>query len=345
MLLKRKIILVIFLLISITSGFSQDLHFSQMRYAPLIINPALAGAEYKHEASILYKDQWRSISAPYKTLYSGYCLRINDKKSWNGFLSAGVHVFTDKAGDADLGISSVYATVSYQLLLSSRMKIAGGIQPGFGQFGYQFGNLKWGNQFDGHSYNQAQNTGENDYKENINFFDVNTGVVFIYDRNERRVTSNDNIKISTGYSLYHITKPRYDFYRFSDNRIFIKHVFFVNSFIGVRYSKYSFIPEAYLIKQGPQQELMFGTYLRYKAQEKSERIDDIKGQAIAAGIFYRYKDAVSLKILYQYSHFDFGISYDINISPLRKVSNFFGGLEFCIRWVSPDPFVNPITRF
>ena len=46
---------------------AQDLHFSQFNENPSLINPALTGANSVMRASAVYRDQWRTVTVPYKT--------------------------------------------------------------------------------------------------------------------------------------------------------------------------------------------------------------------------------------------------------------------------------------
>ena len=78
--------IIIFCVISIISGISvisgQDIHFSQFNNTPLIINPALTGVfNGNHRVFLNYKDQWRSIGAPYKTYAISYDV-VLFKEKW-----------------------------------------------------------------------------------------------------------------------------------------------------------------------------------------------------------------------------------------------------------------------
>lgn len=335
---------LIFLLLSFIV-ISQDFHFTQADYAPLSVNPALAGADHSQQVSVVYKDQWREITNPYKTLYAGYDLRFNEKKSWTGYFAAGINALTDKAGDAKMGLSQINVTLAYHAILNSRITLGGAIQPGFAQRSVNFNDLKWGSQFDGQSFNEAKASGENNFNGNINFFDINTGIVFSYKKGERKITANNNLNVSTGFAIYHIAQPKYSYYSTSGEKLLRKYSFFSQGLIGINYTKQSILPAIYYAIQGKQQELLLGSYFRYKIKDKSSRIDEVKGQAVATGLFYRNKDAIVIKLLYQMSNYDIGLSYDFNISPLRKVSGYNGGIELMIRWVTPDPFTDNVKRF
>ena len=61
----KKIVLIIGGIFGIgASAFSQDLHFSQYTENPSLVNPALTGSQYVMRASVIYKDQWRSVTVP-----------------------------------------------------------------------------------------------------------------------------------------------------------------------------------------------------------------------------------------------------------------------------------------
>lgn len=341
----HRYILVFILLLKITLSNGQDIHFSNAFYSPQEINPAFTGIFYTHEANLIYKDQWRSVTNPYKTIYGGYNIRINEKKSWNGFLAAGLSFFSDRAGDANMGFLSAKASVVYHAIISRNLKISGGIQPMYTQHSVNFNSLRWGSQFDGYKYNSSASANEEGYKENVNMFDINSGVAVSYKKPEKRLNSNDFLSLCAGYSVYNALRSRESYYKTGQSRIYIRQVLSIMGFVGIPHTRFSLMPEFMFSSQGPYNELLFGTSVRLKMNAAAARIDEIKGKAFALGLFYRNNDALIARMLYQYSNFDFGFSYDINISPLKKASGYSGGAEIFIRWVAPDPFVNNVVRF
>jgi hypothetical protein len=73
---------ICFLLLS-TAGslFSQDTHFSQFYMSPLTQNPAMTGALYDMQAYLNYRNQWQSVTTPYRTMAASYDMRMNKKKN------------------------------------------------------------------------------------------------------------------------------------------------------------------------------------------------------------------------------------------------------------------------
>ena len=72
----------IFLIIFSNKIYSQDIHFSQFNYAPLLLNPALAGGfNGDMRADVNYKSQWQSMApTPYKTVAASVDIRAMQKK-------------------------------------------------------------------------------------------------------------------------------------------------------------------------------------------------------------------------------------------------------------------------
>ena len=78
----------LFSLIILNSAFmisnAQDMHFSQFNETSSLLNPAITGVTGSIRASLQYKDQWCSITAPYKTFGASYEMNIQKKKYKKG---------------------------------------------------------------------------------------------------------------------------------------------------------------------------------------------------------------------------------------------------------------------
>ncbi len=93
--------LLCFLMLISEFSFSQDLHFTQFQFAPLTINPALAGS-YKGSYRVggIYRDQYRSVASnAFQTMsimVDAPVIRGLRKEDWIG-IGIGSELF-DKAG-------------------------------------------------------------------------------------------------------------------------------------------------------------------------------------------------------------------------------------------------------
>jgi len=79
--MKTSYIKLIVLLLGSLAGFrsfAQDIHFSQMEYSPLTLNPALAGANSPMQGIVNYRSQWNSVAVPYKTIAASFDMRCNE---------------------------------------------------------------------------------------------------------------------------------------------------------------------------------------------------------------------------------------------------------------------------
>src|SRR5687767_8035643 len=89
---------------------AQDLHFSQFLEHPSLVNPALTGATGHIRASAAFKDQWKKVTVPYRTMGASIEMRRMGHgrkkkrvgkfgtavKRNSGRLAAGLSVYKDR---------------------------------------------------------------------------------------------------------------------------------------------------------------------------------------------------------------------------------------------------------
>lgn len=320
---------------------AQDIHFSQFYMAPLNQNPALAGATYGMAAELNYKTQWKSFGAPYKTVNASYDMGFQKKKRAKSFFAAGINFFSDKAGDSKMGISQVNITAAGHVYTNRYSKLGGGIQIGYAQKSVDYAALQWGNQFDGMYYNASLSSKEMvTGAASASYVDVGAGVVWTYDNNAgfKRVVDNNDFKATLGASVYHISQPRYSFNN-STEKLFAKFVLHGNFLLSVPYTSIGFVPGFIVYKQGPATEIYAGSLVRYVLKQKSRYTGYKNTSAIAAGAYYRAKDAAVISILLEQANYSIGMSYDINVSRLRVASVGRGGFELSLRYTASNPFI------
>ena len=171
----KKIILIIGGIFVIgTSAFSQDLHFSQYTENPSLVNPALTGSQYVMRASVIYKDQWRSVTVPYKTYGVSYDMKFKAsswdkvdqfktrtfKKSFNR-LSGGLAFYSDKAGDGNMGTNQANLSFATFIKTGESSSISLGLQGGVVQKTVDYSKFIFSNQYNGTTgYDQTIANGE-----------------------------------------------------------------------------------------------------------------------------------------------------------------------------------------
>src|SRR5690606_24287504 len=102
------------LLTAAATSQGQDIHFSQFYETSILRNPALTGFfsdDYK--VSVVYRNQWSSISRPFQTGVLSAETRIPVRGEANDFVSIGLLGYYDKAGSISLQTTAVYPAINY----------------------------------------------------------------------------------------------------------------------------------------------------------------------------------------------------------------------------------------
>lgn len=342
----QRIVIAAMLILSLCKGNkvkAQDVHFSQFYMAPLFMNPALAGAEHNLEAILNYKNQWQSVSEPFRTYAFAYDMRISKSKNKKGFWAAGINCFSDNDGNASLNTTEVALTIAYQVVISQYSILGAGIQAGYAQRSIDPSSFQWGDQYDGTAYNPNLSSNEPTVANSISYADLGAGVNWRYDNTSGivNVTDNHDLKADVGFAMFHVNQPKYSFY--GDNeKLSIKYVLHGTALFCLANSNIGFVPGIFYSMQGGATELFAGTLVRYKLRQDSKYTGFNKSMALSLGGYYRMGDAGVIAMLLEYSKYSIGISYDINTSGLNTASYGKGGMEISLRFVNPDPFT-PIT--
>jgi type IX secretion system PorP/SprF family membrane protein len=330
----KKIIKVLGLFLS-CAVYAQDIHFTQIQYFPLVLNPAMCGANYALSGNLIYRNQWKAVASPYNTFGLSVDGRI--KKSPKGhFFAGGLKFFNDNSGDLSLKTNDVTLNGAYHLRVNEGQFFGVGIYAGIIQKSINMNNAKWGTQYDGTQYNASLPTNENVNSTNFIVPDAGLGFTYSYDKNNGKYNKGgQNIKFNVGLSAFHVNMPSSTYLNGSKDKMYIRYVAFANGDIGIGKSSFAVSPLIVYQLQGPTQELLTGLYGKYifsKAQQGQS------GGSVSLGSIYRNKDAVTTNIVVEYDSYTIGFSYDINISQLKTISRGKGAMEIFIRYVLPSPY-------
>jgi type IX secretion system PorP/SprF family membrane protein len=334
--------ITIFLLCAFASinALAQDIMYSRKQLTPLLINPGLTGLDVDLRASVHHRNQWSSVASPYRTSHVSFDTRLaRNVRADESFLSLGVLFFNDRAGSANLTTNTAKLFLSGNIALSKKSRLSLGIMGGFGQKSIDFGNLTWGNQYDG-NYNAAIQSNENFYMDRFSFFDVGSGIVWSFGEDERFMRGNDQFRAKVGYSISHLGLQRNTFIEAGDFLTDIKHVAFANAEIGISQTELAVVPELYFARQGPFMEMLVGSGFKYQLQEGSNYTGFIQEFSLTAGVYYRIQDAVIATFDIQYAHYTFGFGYDFTTSSLAAANRGRGAMEFHFKFQLPNPFSN-----
>jgi type IX secretion system PorP/SprF family membrane protein len=313
------------------SGVAQDLHFSQFFEAPMLRNPGLAGifnGDYRIQG--VYRDQWNSVTNGYRTgNFNGeYKMSVG---SGNDFFTTGLEILYDQAGTVGLTTTEIMPVLNYHKSLSDRRStyLSLGFMGGYVQKMIDRSKVTTNNQFDGSVFNPAIPDGETFPTPNIHYFDGSVGMTFLTTFGEDELNS-----FYLGAAYHHLNRPKNSFYQ-DASQLDPKYVFSGGLRLNVNdYASFTFQADYSL--QGPAREAIGGALYSYKLDEE---IDDPK-YTLNVGAFVRFGDALIPVLKLNVYTLSFAISYDVNISQLKTVSEGQGGVELSISYVG---FLKHIT--
>ncbi|MBL7917459.1 MAG: PorP/SprF family type IX secretion system membrane protein, partial [Bacteroidia bacterium] len=180
--LNLKYCVIASALLFCTKTNAQDIHFSQFYESPLLLNPAAAGAiNSDFRFAINYKNQWKSVINPFKTVALAFDTKIylNKKKKGNYF-GVGASMFNDKVGAAKFTTNQLNIDVAYHLLINRHNSISAGVKTGFFERHIDPSGLKWDSQYDGKGYNASLPTRENMTFQSYSKLDLGAGLLYFY---------------------------------------------------------------------------------------------------------------------------------------------------------------------
>jgi len=322
------------------AGFSQDFHFSMFNENPLNINPALTGAfPGDHRMIVNYKNQWQSISDPFRTYSGSYDAGLFKKDAESGYLSAGIQFLNDVAGTSEFTTTKFDVSLAYHVVLGYTSTLSAGISGGFCQRSLNSSALYWDNQYDGNGgFDQTVSSGETSTFENFGYSDFSAGLMYSFATEESSMASNDGIKFNIGFASYHINQPKLTFANVDTEQLFAKYMVHARGQFGIFSSNTAVVAQGMFANQGPAREIVAGVGLRFMLTEQSHYTGFMKESALTIGAAYRVGDAIIPQLMLEIANFAIGIGYDVNTSGLNVASNSKGGTEIFLRYINPSPF-------
>lgn len=323
-----KILILCFITFASITGIAQDMHFSQFYNSPLLTNPANTGVFIgRYRVSTNYKNQWQSVTNPYKTVFAGIDFSTPSKK-----LGIGFSVFNDKAGKSRMGITQGNLYLSYNLRINGSNRFVTGLQYGVGQKSMRTNDLMWDSQFNGVAYDPSVASGEAQYSESYTYMDVSAGMIWNYTASH----SASRFKNSLGVAVFHANQPQQSFD--GNEKLYYKIVAHLNNQFKLSERPIYILPQVLYSMQGPYKEINAGALIKFIIGNeqgdliRSNRIDKrFSSPAAYVGGQFRYKDAFIAMAAFEFKKgLLVSVSYDVNISKLHAASQLKGGTEFAL---------------
>lgn len=327
----------LFLSLFCFATFGQDVHLSQFYRASHLQNPATVG-DFKGDFRLSgnYRNQWRQVNAsPLNTFLISF-----DKafRYYSHEFDYGILLVNDRFSGFNTETSKVLFSLGYGRAIKGH-NIRIGIQPGMVFRRTDLSLQTFPDQWD---YAQGDFSGPNpdngDLGTSTSFFDLNLGVQW------SKVIGSLEPKV--GFALNHINRPKDTFFGNTKDRLRMRKVLHA----AVDYSLTSIItlePRTQWIWTTNSNNFMLGSNVGFG-------FPDRKVSKVFGGVFYRHGisravDALVPTAGLSYKQFDFGISYDVNVSALSQDVDRRGTLEFSLMYTGksskPEFIALPCDRY
>lgn len=304
---------------------AQDINFSQFYELPLLRNPALAGI-YKGDLRVTgaFRSQWGSVTVPFVSQAIGAEFKFGVSKNTDNYLSLGLQVTNDVAGDSKFGKTQLLPLLAFHKSLSSErdMYLSLAFMGGPVQQRFDPTDLKFDDQFINGAYSPTNPTQQTFTNSQVMYLDGSVGLTF-------SSTFGEDISYYLGAAYFHFTKPKVAFNQ--DNDVTLNRKLVFNAGLSAPTSDYDrFILYADYFTQGGSSQAQGGFMYKHDLVQ----MDDEESISISAGAFLRWNDAIMPVVKLDYYKFGIGLTYDVNISKLRKASEMRGGLELSLSYKS-----------
>ncbi len=331
MLKKRNTLLILIFLPFLIQG-QQDYHFSQFFASPITYNPATAGAfNADIRGALNYRNQYSSISEGYRTFAfaADAPIKLTNKSYDQNFLGAGLSVVNDNAGIAGFNNFQISGNVAYAIDLGGTEEnphfISVGLQFGYMQRSINLSKASWESQWTGTGFNQGISSGEPVTGSiNESNIDLGGGVAWYN-------SINDQVQLLAGASVLHANTPTVDILG-SNESLRRKYVGHVSMAIYPDNSDVTFLPNLFVMFQGPNRIIDVGSEVEFMLWERTEKTTHRNNLSTSLGAYYRLQDAIYFIGRVNYYDFSLGLSYDFTASKLNQANNGRGGVELVLSY-------------
>ncbi|MDO5760605.1 MAG: PorP/SprF family type IX secretion system membrane protein [Bacteroidota bacterium] len=310
--MKKIIIIAIGVLLCNFVTKAQDIHFSSLNYNPMFTNPAMTGfMTSKFRVSSLFRNQWQTVSKGYNTLLASIEIQpfANNK---NG-LGVGLSFVNDVAGELSYGERDFDFSMAYFFALNSKRNA-------FLSIGASLSRKSWEYDLSKARFNREETYEDNITYDKLNTLDVALGINYQYNPTEKR-------QFNLNFAVFNLNESKLQYFETSDKTSKIHRRYQVNtSYLFDISDMFSLRPQIMYNNQYKYHEVLYG----------GDVVFDLTGEIFtqnifSLGLFVRNTEAIILAPKYKYNNFLAGLSYDVNISKLNKVSHTYGAIEF---WLS-----------
>lgn len=312
----KKLIPVFFLVLCLTAQ-SQDMQLTQFYAAPTYLNPAFTGMHGCTRISSNYRIQWPSIPGAFVSNVVTLDHALHSQNSGIGLM-----VTNDRAGSGRLRSNSYNLLYAYEVQLSKKLFVRGGLQGNYTIRDINFSSLVFGDQI---ARDNAATSIEEPNMAKNSYLDFGSGIL-AYTQ-----------KYWVGFAAHHLNTPNQTLISGGNSPLPLKYSLHAGAKIPIKdnESKDMFFNRQYIYPA-----------INYKAQNKFDQVDVgfyYDYAPMMLGIWYRgipmlkaydkgyaNNDAIALIAGFTMDNFKFGYSYDFTVS--RLAFNTGGAHELSIAY-------------
>jgi type IX secretion system PorP/SprF family membrane protein len=333
--MKKFYSLLIIVVLIGSDLFAQEFNFTQYGVNPLYLNPANTGVMNRDvRAGVTYRDQGRSVSKSYSSAAANIDVALYPKGKGTDFWGFGLLATRHTQGFFDFNTVSVNVSGSYTKSLNADGSsfLSFGFMGGYAQQSRTdaVNQLTWDNQWSTTKYkfDGSLPTNEDDLtfngRRNFNYSDFGAGVLY-------NGIVNPNLQVNAGLALSHLNSPNISFSNSSEAKKNPKLALHGTAEIASGFdSKIRLVPTFLYLRQGPQQMLNTGVFVKFILGANSKYTEYRKESSFSGGLQYRVKDAISPMVKYEVNSYTIAASYDITTSTLRNINNSVGAFEITL---------------
>ncbi len=329
---KKSHLIFYFLLAAPFLALAQDTHYSMYDMSPMVLNAAETGVhDGDWRAGIHFRQQWKAIAQPYRTVSAGYDQNIY---ALPGNFSAGLFFLTDRSGVIDLTHNRTYLSLGYKIIRTS-WTFSLGVQAGYVLKSYNLSGTTFPEQYNDNigSFDPGMPLSERNLGNQTGYFDLNLGAVA-----QRRF---DNAELHMGFSVMHVNSPNVSYF---DNKEHLpeRHTGYARFQQNVG-SEMFVRPSLMVSVHQKAQEILVGSDVGMYFAEAGNVVRSAYVGIDMRNGFDRNGDAFIVSAGFTYGDFLFGLAYDINYSTLDRATNNRGAFEMSVIYISPSTAIKRIT--
>ncbi|MCZ2460570.1 MAG: PorP/SprF family type IX secretion system membrane protein [Chitinophagales bacterium] len=321
--MNRRILILILCVGLVSVSNAQDPNFSQFFASPLTLNPAMTGKfDGVYRVAGNYRNQWPTINNAFTTATASVDFGImkNRIPDYDQF-GVGIMGFSDKAGNGVLLSNAIALSIAYHKSLDEDgyHQIGAGFQGGFMNKRLDLTKVVFEDQLTPLGFTGITSEIFNSNQINVKYFDLNAGVLY-------NGTTNGYNNFYFGASMYHINRPKESF---QGGQYFLaaRTTFQAGGRIPVGPINFFHFSANYSLQANAHNAMLGGAYAMNLTGDEESPTN------LYLGSWFRLGDAIIPYVGLEFGEFQFGATYDINVSSLKPASNLRGGVEISLIYI------------